>query len=169
MPFAGQNWLIVPAPRAVNEPAPSSISNQLWLVVFSGVFIADVKGESSNWEYEKVVIQPDVGGPMNLVIGRYGIPRPTGIPTQAYLQVDQWAPFAGVGAFSESDTSSTGIAVNVWRPELGEMVSHDGQLLRQVFKGIEVDVAVRDRKAVFHRISYHVTLLGRIFFARTFA
>jgi hypothetical protein len=168
--FAGQNWLIVPAPRAVNEPAPSSISKQLWLVVLSGVYVADVKGDSSNWRNEKVVIEPDIGAPLRRVISQYGIPRPPGIPTVALLQVEQWSPFAAVGAFSESGASTPGVTVNVWRPELtDEVLSHDGQALRSVFKGMEVDVAVRDKKAMFHRISYHITLLGRVVFARTFA
>lgn len=37
--FAGQNWLITPAALAVNEPKPTSISDQIWVLMLSGVAI----------------------------------------------------------------------------------------------------------------------------------
>ncbi|HEY6365233.1 MAG TPA: hypothetical protein VI585_10645 [Candidatus Binatia bacterium] len=57
--FAGQNWLITPAALAVNEAPPQSISNQRWLLVLSGVAIADLQGNSeAQWLHETLVISP---------------------------------------------------------------------------------------------------------------
>ena len=42
--FAGQNWLITPASLAVGERPPASIRDQKWLLVLTGVVLADFKG-----------------------------------------------------------------------------------------------------------------------------
>lgn len=39
-----------------------------------------------------------------------------------------------------------------------------GVPLDRLFTGIQVDVAVRDSDAWIHRVSYHITLLGKIVF-----
>ena len=53
----GQNWLIMPAARAVNEAAPANISRQRWLLVLSGVAIVNVKGKTSgDWLQDQVHI-----------------------------------------------------------------------------------------------------------------
>lgn len=165
--FAGQNWLITPAALAVNQAPPSSISDQLWLVVFSGVYIIDEQGDSANWRNATIAIQPDQAAPLRRAIDQYGIPRPQGITTMPVLNLDQWSPFAAVGAFSENAASKTGVTVNVWRPRLSETVTHNNQPVSRVFSGIDVDIAVRDQRAVFHRLSYHITVLGKIVFLRT--
>src|SRR5215470_17103958 len=54
--FAGQNWLITPAARAVGEPRPASIHDQKWLLVLSGVVLANLKGYySGEWHHETVL------------------------------------------------------------------------------------------------------------------
>ena len=46
--FAGQNWLITPAARAVNEAPPNSISDQAWLLVLSGVAIVNLEAKTAD-------------------------------------------------------------------------------------------------------------------------
>src|ERR1022692_3531284 len=45
--FAGQNWLITPAALAVGENPPASIHDQKFLLVLSGVVIANLEGNRS--------------------------------------------------------------------------------------------------------------------------
>jgi murein DD-endopeptidase MepM/ murein hydrolase activator NlpD len=53
--FAGQNWLITPAARAVNQPVPPGVQGEKWLLVLSGVATLDVQGNSeSQWRHETV-------------------------------------------------------------------------------------------------------------------
>ena len=44
------------------------------------------------------------------------------------------------------------------------IVNMPGQTLQSLFDGLLVDLAVRDSDAVIHRISYHITVQGRIRF-----
>jgi len=85
------------------------------------------------------------------------------------LSVDQWAPFAAVSSiFARPESGSrvdAGFAVDTWRPSpLIHPIDFYGGYLHDVFNGIEVDVAVRNTSSVLHRVSYHVTLRGRIVF-----
>jgi hypothetical protein len=51
--FAGQNWLVTPAALAANETQPSSISDQKWLLVLTGVGLVDLQGNNPNdWRRE---------------------------------------------------------------------------------------------------------------------
>ena len=43
--FAGQNWLITPAALAVGENPPANIHEQKFLLVLSGVVIANLEGK----------------------------------------------------------------------------------------------------------------------------
>ncbi|HME74870.1 MAG TPA: hypothetical protein VKI00_04220, partial [Mycobacterium sp.] len=59
-PFAGENWLIMPAAVAVNESPPRSISDQKWILVLSGVCILNLQGTNANdWTRETRTILPD--------------------------------------------------------------------------------------------------------------
>ena len=63
--FAGQNWLITPAALAVGETPPQDIRDQKWLLVLSGVVIANLKGDNSGqWNHQTVSFIPDMAGPM---------------------------------------------------------------------------------------------------------
>jgi hypothetical protein len=167
--FAGQNWLITPAARAVNEPAPG-IADQKWLLVLSGVTIPGLKStSSSDWSRETLVFSPDLQAPLDSAINQFGIPRPPGVEGADYFAVfslEQWAPFAGLSAIFDQDQSvNAGFAVDVWRPNhftSGTDVA--GKQVNQIFTGIMVDVAVRDSDAFLLRVSYNITLLGRIRF-----
>ena len=180
--FAGQNWLITPAPLAAGESRPTSIHDQKWLLVLSGVVIADLQGASGEWLQQTVSFMPDMAGsddptatsgPLNWAINTYAIPKPAGSPGTQYLirfSVEEWAPFVAPNSiFNESQSMNCGFAVDVWRP------NHFGsgtdvltnQPVNNIFSGINADLAVRESDAWLYRLGYTVTLLGKIVFVAT--
>lgn len=167
--FAGQNWLITPAALAVNQPRPQSIHEQKWLLVLSGVAVSNVKGNSeAQWLQETLHLIPDLLGPLNSAINRYSIPQPPegGLRT---FQVEQWSPFAAMSSvFNQAVSNNSGFAVNVWRPNpFGDGIdAFSGNPVKNIFTGIQVDVAVRDTDAFLIRVSYNITLLGKIVFLK---
>ena len=169
-PFAGQNWLITPASLAVNESPPSSIRDQKWILVLSGVCIPNLEGTLvDDWRHETLTIAPDILSPLEFAINRYSIPVPTDpmIPNPAFnLEPYGWVPFAAISSVFDKDTSDAGFAVDVWRPTpfLHTTDVASGQPVDNVFAGIDVDVAVRNDRSFLYRVSYHVTLVGKIVF-----
>jgi hypothetical protein len=178
--FAGQNWLITPAALAVGERPPASIHQQKWLLVLSGVVIADLKGySSSQWEQQTVSFTPDMAGPddpsstsgpLNWAISHYSIPKPPGSPGAQYLirfSVEEWAPFASLGSiFNQGQSINSGFAVDTWRPNhfgSGTDVLSN-RPVNNLFSGVNVDLAVQDTDAWIYRVSYNITLLGKIVF-----
>ena len=169
--YSGQNWLISPVAAAVNEPVPARIQDQRFLLALSGVAIVDLKGTSpAQWRHETVALRPDLTGPLLHAVERHAIPRPAGALGSTYwlgFQVEQWAPFAALSAmFNEGPSVNSGFAVNVWRPIpfASGTDAHTNAPLTKLFAGIQVDVAVRDSDAILHRISYNMTLVGRVVF-----
>ena len=167
--FAGQNWLITPAALAVNEAPPSSIVEQKWLLVLSGVVNIDLKGNSSQWLRETFRIMPDVNAPMSHAIGRYNIPTPQNSGFTLRFQVEQWVPHAAPSSmFNKNHAINSGFAVDLWRPHpFGtdtDVVTNAS--FGNVFSGIQVDVAVSDTDAFLYRLSYHIVLMGRIRFGQ---
>ena len=170
--FAGQNWLITAAAAPVGAPTPTQIKDQTWLLVLTGVAIIDLKGvTASEWRRETVLLQPDLTGPLQYAIDRYGIPTPPGDQGYTYtgeFQVEQWAPFAALSSMlNQHESINSGFAVDLWRPNpfATKTDALSGTPRDRLFTGIQVDVAVRDSDAWIHRISYHITLLGKIAFA----
>jgi hypothetical protein len=168
--FAGQNWLIAPAALAANEPPPADIRDQKWLLILSGVVNADLEGNSTNqWLHETLSFAPDMAGPLNYAIDRYSIPQPSTDSPDFTIKfsVEQWAPYASLSSIYDQDTSdNAGFAVDVWRPT---PFTHGpdvltNQTVSNLFSGVDVDVAVRDTDAWIYRVSYHITLLGRVAF-----
>jgi hypothetical protein len=167
--FAGQNWVIIPAPLAVNESPPRSISDQKWLVVLSGVCIPNLEGTLVNdWRRETLTIVPDINSPLEFAITQYSIPQPQNPnePPVPALNLEGWVPFAAVSSTFENNTTDAGFAVDVWRPTpfVHTINVVTGQPVNNIFAGIDVDVAVRNSKAFLYRISYNVTLVGRMVF-----
>lgn len=168
--FAGQNWLIVPVGLAVNQTPPASISNQKWMMVLSGVAILDFKGNGSEWLRETVHILPDIVAPMNHAINTFNIPVPGG--GQGYtlqFQIEQWVPHATPSSiYNKGQSVNSGFAVDVWRPHpfVTDTDVITNQTINNCFNGIVVDVAVSDIDAYFYRISYHITLIGKIRFGQ---
>jgi hypothetical protein len=180
--FAGQNWVITPAPLGAGESRPTSIHDQKWLLILSGVVMADLRGEDGEWGRQTVSFMPDMAGPddpdstsgpLNWAINQYFIPKPAGSPGMDYLirfSVEEWVPFVAPNAlFNESQSMNCGFAVDVWRP------NHFGngtdvltnQPVNNVFSGINADLAVREKDAWLHRLGYRIILLGKIVFVAT--
>jgi hypothetical protein len=180
--FAGQNWVITPAPLAAGESGPTSIHDQKWLLVLSGVAIADLRGEDGEWGHQTVSFMPDMAGPddpdstsgpLNWAINQYSIPKPAGSPGMDYLirfSVEEWVPFVAPNAmFNESQSMNCGFAVDVWRPNhFGSGTDVLTNLpVNNIFSGINADLAVREKDAWLHRLGYRVALLGKIVFVAT--
>jgi hypothetical protein len=168
--FAGQNWLITPAARAVNQPAPAGVQDEKWLLVLSGIATLNVKGNSeSQWRHETVSVRPDLTGPLQYAITHHNIPTPPGSLGATYLagfQVEQWVPFAALSSMlNMGESINSGFAVDVWRPNpFGTMTGFSNTEVTNLFNGIQVDIAVRDTDAILSRLSYNIALLGRIVF-----
>jgi hypothetical protein len=178
--FAGQNWLITPAALAVGEPAPQSIRDQKWLLILSGVVLANQRGDNSgSWNHQTVSFIPDMAGPddptatsgpLNWAIARYGIPRPAGTVGQQYLvrfSVDEWSPFVSLGSvFDQGPSVNAGFAVDDWRPNHFESGTDvvTNVTVNNIFTGINADLAVNDTDAWIYRLGYNITLIGRIVF-----
>jgi hypothetical protein len=168
--FAGQNWVITPEALAVSEDPPAKVEDQKFLLVLSGVAVVDFQGESTaDWRRATLLIRPDVDAPMQHAIAEYGIPTPPGTSGAQYwtaLQVEDWAPFAAPSAmFNKGVSNNSGFAVDLWRPNPFESkLGFSNTMIGNLFSGVLVDVAVRDTDAVLHRVSYSVTLVGKIVF-----
>jgi hypothetical protein len=167
--FAGQNWLITPAGFAVGEQ-PGTFDEQRWILVLSGVLLVGVKGQSAHdWFRETLRFMPDVDGPLNYAINRYGIPVPTssipGVNFVPRIQVEQWAPFVTLSSIYDANVSvDAGFAVDLWRPAPFGTITNAGATIGNIFTGVRVDVAVRDSDAYLYRLGYNITLEGRIVF-----
>jgi hypothetical protein len=162
--IVSQNWLITPAALAVGEQPPAKINDQKWLLILSGVVIADLKGNSAaQWLHETLFFLPDIDAPLNWAINNFSIPNPGGA---ARFSLVEWAPFVSLNAiFNEQESINSGFAVDGWRPApFDSETDVSNQLVTQLFTGIHVDVAVRDIDAWIYRISYNITLLGKIVF-----
>jgi hypothetical protein len=171
--FSGQNWLITPAALAVGENPPASIRDQNFLLVLTGVVIANLQGNStSQWLYETLSFLPDMAGPqnsgpLNWAIGRFGFPTPPGSNFSVRFSLEEWAPFASLSSIFDQDQSiNAGFAVDVWRPNHfatgTDALTH--LPVGNIFTGLNVDVAVRDTDAWIYRVGYNITLLGKIVF-----
>lgn len=172
--FAGQNWLITPAALAVGEHPPASIKDQKWLLTLSGVVFADLKGTGDQWLHETLCFIPDMAGPgnsdpLNWAISHFSIPKPSTDPEGYHVDFSliEWAPFVSLSSiFDEQQSVNSGFAVDAWRPapfSTGTDASTH-KPISQIFEGVYVDVAVRDIDAWIYRISYNITLLGKIVF-----
>ena len=60
-------------------------------------------------------------------------------------------------------TEDAGSALDTWRPHPFNQgaFSGAGEVLNDIYAGIDVDIAVRNNQAWIYRISYQVTLIGR--------
>jgi hypothetical protein len=175
--FSCQNWLITPAALAAfNDPQPTTIHDQKWLLVLSGVVKVDFKTDSAEqWLREDLAFLPDMKGPLNWAINRFAIPTPPGGPDtyNVGFSLEEWAPFASPSSLLNQDRSvSSGLAVDSWRPAPfspgpGEPPIFDvltNQRITNIFNGIRVDVAVSRANDWILRVGYNITLLGKIVF-----
>jgi hypothetical protein len=121
--FAGQNWLITPAALALGENPPAGIHERKFLLVLSGVVIANLEGNSgSQWLQETVSFLPDMAGPqnsgpLNWAISRFGIPKPPGQNFTVGFSLEKWRrSLPSVRSSIRDQSINSGFSVNVWRP-----------------------------------------------------
>ncbi len=168
--YAGQNWLITPAALAINESEPSSVADQKWMLTLSGVANINLKGNGSEWLRETVSLVPDIFSPMDYAINKYNIPiPPSPRGHRLRFQVEQWVPHATLSSiYNKKHSVNSGFAVDVWRPNpfLTDTDIVTNASINNLFEGIQVDVAVSDIDAYFYRISYHISLIGKIKFGQ---
>jgi hypothetical protein len=169
----GQDWLIMPAARACNEAAPGDISRQRWLLVLSGAATVTMRGKTSgDWLRDEIHIRPDMRGPLDFAINRYGIARPQGTEGLNYetgFQLRQWSPFAGLSSTFDQDQSvNGGFTVDGWRPApfTSGTDAFSSRQVNGLFTGILVSAAARDSGARLYRMGYTITLTGRIVFTQ---
>ncbi len=169
--YAGQNWIMTPAAFAVNETQPRSIADQKWMLILSGVAHLNLKGNGPVWLKETVILNPDTFFPMTRTISTFNIPTPAPRPGyQPRFQVEQWAPHATLSTiYNKGQSINSGFAVDVWRPNpfLSDRDIETNATIDRIFNGIQVDVAVSDIDAFFYRISYHISLIGKIRFTQS--
>jgi hypothetical protein len=166
--YVGQNWTITPAAPGPNEPAPRNFSEQKWVWVLTGVAVVDIPGNNPHdWRRGGVRINPNAWeSAAQAMMDRYGVHG----PTSPRLSLDLWAPFVAVSSFLDTNKYATppsgaGVAVDLWRPapfgDAQDIINN--VTIRNAYRGIDVDLAVYGQ-AVLHRLSYNITLLGKIFF-----
>ncbi len=186
--FSGQNWLMTPAnPLAGDLRDPAAFFDQTWLLVLTGIVEANLKGNSTSlWLNETVNFlpsgllytsdfdSPPIGqGPLFWALNKYGIKRP---PLHTYtvcfsLQDGGWAPFVSLSSIIDQNQSvNAGFAVNLWRPHhfqkgVNSRIAGATDNVFNVFTGIDADLGVRDTDAFILKLSYNITLLGKIVLA----
>jgi len=170
--YAGQNWLITPAALAVNQAPPKTISDQEFLLVLSGVAIINLQGTlPDDWLQQTITIGPgglDVNSPLQYAVSKWAIPAPAN--SLPGFSLVEWAPFAALSSVFEKNSGSVdaGYAVNDWRPTPfptgANAADVHGNPVSNLFQGINVDLAVRNKNATIYRVSYNITLLGKIVF-----
>jgi hypothetical protein len=171
--FAGQNWLITPAAFAVGQTHPRDIRDQKWLLVLSGVVLANLKGDNSgDWNRQTVSFIPDMAGSDDptWAISHYNIPRPSGSVGTDYLirfALEGWSPSVSLGSvYDQGQSINAGFAVDDWRPNHFDSGTDvvTGQPVNNVFTGVNADLAVSDSDAWFFRLTYNIVLIGKIVF-----
>jgi hypothetical protein len=168
-----ENVLITPVGLAFRDPdRPTSIADQDWLIHYSGVGILDLKGNNSNdWRRETLFYFPNVTSPLRWAIDFYSIPVPTSsigqvVPQIAVLE-QMVATYAAISsAFEKSSGGSDfGFAVDRWwTNDFATGTDPKGNPVSNLFTGINIDLAVRNTNAVIHRVSYQITIKGKIAF-----
>jgi hypothetical protein len=158
-----QNSLITPQDSPVSANRRTNI--QTWLVVLSGVAVAQLP-ELQGPGDTRIVITPDVTGPINTAVNAYGFPKP---PVDDFLglNVEQWAFYAAVGSTFSWDIKQpvdAGFNVNWWQPSAFTTVTDatTGVVMNQIFTGIQVDIEVRKAGPVTYLLPYNITLVAQI-------
>ena len=168
-----ENVLITPVGLAFRDPdKPTSIADQDWLIHYSGLGILDLKGNNSNdWRRETLFYFPNVTGQLQWAIGFYNIPVPTSsigrVVTQIQVLEQMVASYAAISsAFEKSSGGSDfGFAVDRWwTNDFATGFDTQGKPVSNLFTGINIDLAVRNTSAVIHRVSYQITIKGKIAF-----
>jgi hypothetical protein len=168
-----ENAMITPVGLAFRDPdKPTSIADQDWLIHFSGVGIVDLKGNNANdWRREILFHFPNITGPLQRTIAFYGIPVPTTTIGRVVAQIQvleqQIAIYAAISSAFEKSSGGAdfGFAVDGWSAsDFATGFDPANNPIRNLFTGINIDLAVRNTNAVIHRVSYQITIKGKIAF-----
>ena len=168
--YVSQNWIISPAGLPVNEAAPISVNNQQFVLILTGVAVIDYQGVNSEWASDTVLLQPDIFAPVFYAVDKYQFSIPADVRYTPQFEVDQYALHATLSSIYNKDESvNAGYAVDNWQahPFVKDTDVITGASLSNLFSGVEVDVAVSDSDGHILRLSYHITLLGKIRFGQT--
>ena len=66
---------------------------------------------------------------------------------------------------SRQEVADFGVAVDRWRPNaFWSGTDAFGHPVSNIFQGINFDIAVRNTNAVIHRVSFQITIIGKIAF-----
>jgi hypothetical protein len=168
-----ENAMVTPVGLAFRDPdKPTGIADQDWLIHFSGVGIVDLKGNNSNdWRRETLSYFPNVTAPLQQAIAFYSIPVPTTTIGRVVAQIQvleqMVATYAAISSAFEKSSGGNdfGFAVDSWSTnDLATGFDPANNPVRNLFTGINVALAVRNTNAVIHRVSYQITIKGRIAF-----
>lgn len=165
------DWIITPTAPSVNEPTPTDVAEQRFLLILSGVAIIDFKGNSTNaWLNNTVSLKPDVLPAILHACEKHRIPFPREEFSPLYdigFHVEQSAQFSGLSSiYNDNVSNDSGFAVDSWSPapyKFGNDIL-SGDTYDQVYNGLNVKIGARDSDAFIKRLSYHISLVGRIVF-----
>jgi len=173
--YACSDWLITPAALAANQSPPADMREQKFLLVLTGVCFFELEGDDferdlGNYQREVALIRPDVDEALSHAVASHQIPAPAGDPGLTYtrhFEVEQFAGSAGLASISNySKPDYNGWACDAWRANYEERTdAFTAAPLRNLFAGMQVDLAVRNYEVRIHRLNYHITLLGKVAFA----
>ncbi len=166
--YESQSFFITPAALAVTEPRPATIADQRWIFQMNGVAIIDMRGKTNvDWFRDQLLISPNLGTALIPALTRYSIPPVQG--ATPWMQVESSIPFATLSSiFDQHHAIDMGFAVDRWKMQTRPGTeAGTGQTLQNLLSGMVVDLAVRDSDAVLHRVSYSITVQGKMKFVTT--
>lgn len=165
------NWIITPAGPSATEQTPPNVADQRFLLILSGVAVFEFKGQSpNNWLTSTVVIRPDLTAPILHACDVHGIMLPRENTEPLYnvdFEVEQYALSGALASiYNDNVSNDSGFALNEWRqgPYRWGRDVFTNVLYERIFTGAHFDIAARDSDAYIKRLSYHISLLGRIAF-----
>lgn len=165
--YESQSHFVTPAALAVTEQPPATIADQRWIFQTNGVAIVNFTGKTTvDWSRDDLLISPPLGTALNDALIRYSIPVPPVRGAFPWMQVERWFPFATLSSIFDRHTAvDMGFAVDRWRPEARSGTeAGTGATLPNLISGMRVDIAARDSDATLHRVSYSITVEGKIKF-----
>lgn len=163
--FESQSFFITPAALAITEPRPATIADQRWIFQMNGVALVDMRGKTTaSWVHDQLLISPNLSTALTPALSRYAIPPVPG--ATPWMQVESSIPFATLSSiYDQHHAVDMGFAVDRWRIQTRpgtEAVT--GQTLQNLLSGMVVDLAVRDSDAILHRVSFNITVQGKMKF-----
>lgn len=180
--FGTQNYLIMPAARAVNEAVPAIIYDQKWHVKLTGVAKSTLTNRLNN-DLTGVTLKldPDMHTPLQYALNNFSIPKPVVSPYSIsgnlgmipVFQVQEYTVNVALGSVFDQQTAVNEVfSVNSWRPvpylQLSDTRPNGtAPVLRNIYQGFFVDVAVRDSDAWLYGVNYEINLVGKIVFVRS--